>query len=488
MIILKYLHLAIDLGASGGKVMAGNIHNDKLILSEVNRFSNSPVEINGISYWNILNLYNHIIDSIQIAQKNDQKILSLGIDSWGVDFGLLNENGYLINNPIHYRNMFKTNTMQEAIEKAGKKWIYEHSPTQFQPFNTLYQILAYQKYAPDFVKISKDLLMIPSLLNYFLTGKKAIDFTMATTTQIYNHRKRKWDDEIMKKFDIPDILPEIVPAGTKIGKIKIDVLNNNSNIDVILPASHDTGSAYAAIASDPSDTMFISLGTWCLTGAIVNEVPYNEELMENNLAAEGCLDGSFRILANVTGMWLIQGIIKSLNLPDNSDTYQKITEMAQNAKPFSSYINVDDPSLQNPQDMIQAIIQQSIKDNDTVLNETSQVIRTALEGIAFKVNEVKEKLSKILEIEFKRIHVVGGGTRNELLCQFIADATGLTVLTGPIEGTAVGNLVSQLYALELVKNFEEARDLIKRSFEFQCFKPKEHDIWKEAFISFQKKK
>ena len=484
---MKYVNLAVDLGASGGKVFAGTLQNDKLVLQEVNRFPNNVVEINGVSFWDILYLYNNILNSVNIAQERGLEVLSLGIDSWGVDFGLLNKNGFLINNPIHYRNMFKTNIMQEAIEKVGKQWIYEHSPTQFQPFNTLYQILAYKKYAPDFLEISKDLLTIPSLFNYFLTGEKAIDFTMATTTQIYNHRKRSWDEEIIKRFEIPDILPKILPAGTKIGKIKKGIINKNSEIEVVLPASHDTGSAFAAISSDPKDTLFISLGTWCLTGAIVDEVPISKELMENNLAAEGCLDGSYRILANITGMWLIQGIIQSLNLPDNNETYDKITKMAKEAKPFTSYINVDDASLQNPDDMIKAIKEQSIKDSKLELKDTSEVIRTALEGIAFRVNETKEKLEKILKINFKRVHAVGGGTRNKLLCQFISDATGLEVITGPIEGTAVGNLVSQLYALGTLKNFEEIRDLIKRSFQFQTYEPENPELWKEAFRKLRRK-
>jgi len=484
---LKYAHLAADLGASGGKVFTGNIHNDRLILQEVNRFSNRPVSINRIDFWNVLGLYENILESIKLAMNKNQEILSLGIDSWGVDFGLLNKNGQLINNPIHYRNMFKTNIMQETIEEVGKKWIFDHSPTQFQPFNSLYQILAYKRYAPEFLEISKDLLTIPSLFNCFLTGEKTIDFTMATTTQIYNHRKRDWDVEIIERFEIPDILPKIVPAGTKVGKIKKEIIDKSSNIEVILPASHDTGSAFAAIASDPKDTLYISLGTWCLTGAIVDEVPFSYELMGNNLAAEGCLDGSYRILANVTGMWLIQGIIKSLNLPDNGKTYQKITKMAESAEPFSSYINVDDPSLQNPDDMIQAVKRQSFKDSNIELKDDSQVIRTILESIAFRINETKEKLSKILKNNFKRVHAVGGGTRNELLCQFISEATGLPVITGPVEGTAVGNLVSQLYALEYLKDFDEIRELIKRSFEFKNYEPKNHEIWQEAFNRFKYK-
>ena len=485
---VKSVYLAVDIGASGGKVFVGSIEKSKLVIEEVNRFKNDPVDINGISFWNILSLYKSIVESIEKVQNKDNEILSLGIDTWGVDFGLLNKKGYLINNPVHYRNMFKTKIMEEAIQKVGKSWIYEHAPTQFQPFNTLYQILAYEKFAPDFLKISNDLLTIPSLFNYFLTGEKAIDFTMATTTQIYNHRKRDWDEDIIKTFDIPPILPKIVPAGTKIGKIKKRILKKNSNLEVILPASHDTGSAFAAISSDPKDSLYISLGTWCLTGAIVKEMPFNKKLMEYNLASEGCLDGSYRILANVTGMWLIQGIIKSLNLPLGDDTYTKITNMAEKAKAFSGYINVDDQSLQNPIDMVEAIKKESIKDSRCELEDISQVIRTALEGVAFKVNETKEKLEKILNIDFKRIHIVGGGTKNRLLCQFISDATNLPVITGPVEGTAVGNLVSQLYALDYLKSFQEIKTLIKNSFEFNNYEPKNHEIWQNFFDRIKEKK
>ena len=410
---------------------------------------------------------------------------SIGIDSWGVDFGLIYKDNYLIGNPFHYRNMFKTNIMEETFENVEKKWIFKNAPTQFQPFNTLYQVLFYKKYYPKILEASTTLLTIPSLINFFLTGKKVIDFTMATTTQIYNPLKKNWSKEIIEYFNIPNILPEVIPAGTSLGRIKNNEFDAKS-IEVIMPASHDTASAYASISSDYKNTLILSLGTWCLTGIIVESVELKDDIMFENLAIEGCLDGSYRILSNVTGLWLIEKLMECWNLPSNPDSYKQLTAMAEATSPFSSFFDVDDKNIQYTNNMEKSIIEACVRFCSIKPIKREEIVRIALESIALKIRKTKEKLESIFNIKLRSTHIVGGGIRNNLLCQMIANALNLEVAAGPIEGTAVGNIISQLYALKIISNFQDIKNLIKHSFGITRYQPKDYLNWNSAYIKYNK--
>lgn len=482
---MKNILIAVDLGASVCKIYTGYLSHDKLYIAEKHRFKNIPISLNEELFWDFPLIYKNIMYSLNniISEENAQ--YSIGIDSWGVDFGLLYKDKYLLGNPLHYRNMFKTKIMEETVERIGKKWIFEKAPTQFQPFNTLYQILFYQKYLPDILNISTTMLTIPSLINFFLTGSKVIDFTMATTTQIYNPLKKCWSSDIIKYFKIPDIFPDVVPAGTIVGDVKKDIIGRK-NVKVVMPASHDTASAYASICSDYENTLILSLGTWCLTGIVLKEIELKDEIMNENLAIEGCLDGSYRVLANVTGLWLIEKLIEYWNLPGSTEIYEQLVRMAESATDFASFFDVDDKILQYTNNMEESIVEASMKFCGTKPKNREEFIRTALESIAFKIRKTREKLESIFNTKLSKAHIIGGGIRNTLLCQLIANALNLRVFTGPIEGTAVGNIISQLYSLKIVKTFQDIKHIIEHSFDIKEYQPMDIDNWEKGYINYTK--
>jgi rhamnulokinase len=465
--------LSIDIGATSGKAFVISYNDKKLEVKEILRFPNIPVEINGFTYWNILGLYKSILEALKAAVK-EHNAISVGIDTWGVDFGLLDENGHLLGLPLHYRNTFKWNVMEKTLEKVGKEWIFNRSPTQFQPFNTLYQIIAMRDHGFKVLDISHTLLGMPSLFVYFLTGKKFMEFTFATTTQMYNPTLRKWEEEIIKRFDIPQILPEIVEPATIVDEIDV----GGKKINVTFPATHDTASAFACV--NESNTLIISTGTWFLEGMIVKEPVKNALVMKYNFANEGCVDGRYRLLANLTGMWLIE----KLRAEWGNMSYTIMIEMAKSAKPFTGMIDVDSKILQNPDDMEKAIVDECMNFSNKKISSREEIIRTALEGIALKTRFVKDALESVAKEKVERIRMLGGATRNELACQFISNATALPVETGPIEATAIGNALAQMVANGVIK-LEERSNLVNRSFDLKTYKPNNRKDWEEAYEKFK---
>ncbi|MGC8705370.1 MAG: rhamnulokinase, partial [Athalassotoga sp.] len=443
--------LAIDIGASGGKAFLLSL-KDKITVEEIYRFKNTPVEIRGIDYWNVLEIYSNILKAIEIALQKGE-LESVGIDTWGVDFELLDESGYMIGMPMHYRNAYKLNSMSKALEKVGKKWIFDRSPTQFQPFNTLYQIIGMKDLKMKSIECANTLLGIPSLFVYFLTGRKAIEFTFATTTQIYNPYLNDWDKEIIKAFDLPDVFPEIVNPST----IANDAKLSGKKFKVIFPPTHDTGAAFACV--NDMDVMIISAGTWFLEGILSKMPVKNEDVMKYNLANEGCIDGGYRLLSNVTGMWLIEELRRKWN----GIEYERLIEMAKSAKPFAGMIDVDSADLQKPDDMEYAIVNESIRFSGKRIESKEEIVRATFEGIALKTKLSLERLEKLSGKKIKKIRMIGGATRNKLICQFISNATGLTVEAGPIEATAIGNGLSQMIANGQI-TLDDIPSLVGRSF------------------------
>ncbi len=459
--------LAIDIGASGGKAFLLSL-KDKIYIEEIYRFPNIPVNLNGIDYWNVLDIYSNILKAIEISlQKGD--LTSVGIDTWGVDFGLLDKSGYMIGMPMHYRNAYKFNSMSKALDKVGKRWIFDRSPTQFQPFNTLYQIIGMKDLKMKAIECASTLLGIPSLFVYFLTERKAIEFTFATTTQIYNPYLKDWDKEIIKVFDLGDIFPEIVNPSTIAGDVKL----SGKKFKVIFPATHDTGAAFACVNDD--DAMIISAGTWFLEGILSKMPVKNKDVMKYNLANEGCIDGGYRLLSQVTGMWLIEELRRKWN----GIEYERLIEMAKSAKPFSGMIDVDSADLQKPEDMEIAIIKESEKFGKHIKSR-NEVVRTAFEGIALKTKWSLERLEEVSGRKIKKVRMVGGATRNKLICQFISNSTGLAVEAGPIEATAIGNGLSQMIANDQI-GLDDIPDLVGRSFEISRYDPQNIEEWQEAY-------
>ncbi|AKI97050.1 rhamnulokinase [Kosmotoga pacifica] len=475
--------LAIDIGASGGKSLLGIFDGEKLELKEIYRFPNIPVVVNGHTHWDILCLYNNVLECIKKAARIPGiELDTVGIDTWGVDFGLLDKDGFLLGNPFHYRNMFKTNVMEHAINKVGKEWIFKRAPAQFKPFNTLYQLIAFKERQLSYLEKAHTLLMMPSLFSYFLTGEKVIEFTMATTTQLYNPFHNIWDKEILDIFGIPDILPKIVPSGTILGTINtrnFEWLKND--VKVVLPASHDTGSAVASIPTDDPGVMFISIGTWAVEGVILDEPMISEKVIQLNFANEGCHGRRYRLLQNITGLWLIQELLRKWKEKNHNLDYKVLEELAKNAPPFQGMIDPDSHEFQNPDDMEVAIVKNAKELSGKTPRSNGEIVRIALEGIALKTRLIKDQLEMLTGRKIDKVHMIGGGVKNKLLCQLIANATNLPVETGPIEGTAIGNIIVQMIASGYLRDLKEGHEIIRRSFNFEIFEPQQGQHWNDMY-------
>jgi len=464
--------LSVDVGASGGKAFDLSYNGKKIQVAEIYRFPNIPVEINGIDYWDILEIYKNILKSLEIIlQKNE--IESVGIDTWGVDFGLLDDRGFMMGDPMHYRNFYKFNSMQRVLDKVGKKWIFERSPTQFQPFNTIYQIAEMKELGMKSIDCARILLGIPSLLIYFLTGQKAIEFTFATTTQLYNPKLKGWDNEMIKTLDLPNILPRIVSSSTVAEEIKLF----GKKFKVVFPPTHDTGSAFACVSDE--NAMIISAGTWFLEGILSKNPIKNENVMKYNFANEGCIDGGYRLLSQTTGMWLIEELKRKWKVG-----YDELIEMARTAKPFAGMIDANSYDLQKPQDMELAIVNESVKFGKRIESK-AEIVRTAFEGIAMKTKWSLEKLEEVSGRKMKKIRMLGGATRNKLICQFISDAANLPVEAGPIEATAIGNGLSQMIAKDII-DLDDISDLVRESFEIERYEPENSGMWQKAYDKWKR--
>ncbi len=467
--------LSIDIGASNGKAFIISHDGEKIKVKEILRFPNIPIEINGFTYWNILEIYRNVLASIKIAVEKYDAV-SVGIDTWGVDFGLLDESGFLVGFPLHYRNAFKWDAMEKTLDLVGKEWIFERCPTQFQPFNTLYQIVGMRDKGFKAVDFAKTLLGVPSLLVYFLTGKKFMEFTFATTTQIYNPILNDWDPDITERLNIPKILPKIVKPATIVDDIKLF----GKRIKVVFPATHDTGSAFACV--NERDSLIISTGTWFLDGILVEEPVKNRKVMEFNFANEGCVDGKYRLLSNSTGMWIVEGLRSKWE----NMAYRDLIEMAKKAKPFSGMIDVDSDELQSTDDMEESISKGSMRFSGKPLESKGEIVRTAFEGIAFKTRLVKERLEEVANVKLRKVRMLGGATRNELVCQFVSNATNLPVEAGPIEATAIGNGLAQMVACGEL-SFNELPEIVERSFEIKRYEPENADEWEVAYGKWNEK-
>lgn len=469
--------IAVDLGASGTKIILGSFNGKLLDIKKIGYVNSFHYEKNNLSWWGFSKIYDSVMEVIDKVTKH-YDVESVGFDSWGVDFGLLDKKGILINDPLQYRTMFKAKDYIRNVIDENKNYISERIPTQFQPFNTVYQLLFYKKTHKELLKKADRILSIPSLFAYKLTGKKYYEFTQATTTQLYDYRAKKWDYEMIKTLGIPKIFPEVVPPGT--------VFNSDQKYKVVLPASHDTGSAFASVSAKSNQVMIISLGTWCLNGVVVSKLPKTQEILEYNYAVEGCADGRLRVIANTTGLWLFQKLKEQWNSTDNPVTYEKLVKMAENASSFSGYINVDEEIFQKTRQMDYEIANESKKLSGKVPQTRNEIARIALEGIALKIRKTKENIEKLFGYRLNKIRIVGGGINNKLLCQMIANATNLPVIAGPADGTAIGNLLLQLLALNYVSSFEQGYELLRNSFEFIEYSPHNVPMWDKAFGKFIK--
>lgn len=481
-------YLAIDLGAESGRGVIGELSGGRLRLKEAHRFANTPVRLPDGLHWDVLGLYTQIKHAIGHAAKDGTEPLrGIGIDSWAVDYGLLAADGSLIGLPYHYRDGRTDGVMERAFEIVPRNEIFQRTGIQFLQFNTVYQLLAAKERHPRLLEAADRLLMIGELFTYFLTGRAVGEFTNASTTQLYDPRLGDWSSDLLSRFELPqEIMPEVVAPGTVVGELR-DAIAREIGVDrvpVIVPAVHDTGSAVAGVPASGDDWAFISSGTWSLVGIEVDQPVISEESLAYNLTNEGGVAGTFRLLKNVMGLWLLQECRRTWQSEGEPVEYAGLTAEAEAAAPFRAHVDPDDPIFFKPGDMPARIRAYVSERGLPVPQSRGEMVRCILESLALKYRHVLESLEKASGRRIRVIHVVGGGSQNQLLNQMTADATGCTVIAGPVEATATGNIVMQAVASGALADLKAARALIRDSFELQVYEPKETSAWDEVYHRF----
>jgi len=486
----QQVYLAIDLGAESGRLIAGVWDGKRIRLEELHRFSNGPIEISGTLRWDVLRLWSEIQNGLAAAAQKygGKQIRSVGVDTWGVDCVLLSKSDEMVCQPFHYRDARTRGMMEKAFARVPRAEIFAATGLQFMELNTLYQLLALQVQSPEVLAAADCLLMMPDFFHWCLSGTKAAEFTNATTTQFYHPTKRDWSIDLLRKFGLPtSILTKVIEPGTALGKLRprIAARTGLEKIQVIAPASHDTGAAVAAVpvtGMKEGTWCYLSSGTWSLMGLELSQAQLSPKVLEFNITNEGGVDGTYRVLKNISGLWLVQQCKRAFERKGKRLDYARLVNMAKSAPPLRSLIDPDDPRFVNPADMATAI-QEFCRETDQPVPKTEgALIRCALESLALKYHFVLGRLEQIGGEPVAAIHVVGGGSQNILLNQFTADACERSVVAGPVEATALGNLLMQARACGEIGSLEELRCVVARSTEMKEFEPqkKAAGAWKEA--------
>jgi rhamnulokinase len=480
--------IAFDLGAESGRAMLAAFDGERITLTEALRFTNVPVRVVNGLHWDVLRLFDDIKRGLaQVAKEQRASIAAIGLDTWGVDLALLGRDDELLGNPFHYRDGRTTGMLEEAFRRVPREEIFQRTGIQFMQINTLYQMLAMSVRRAPALEHATTFLMIPDLFNFWLTGRKVCEFTIATTTQFYDPRERAWSRALFEAFGLPShILPEIVPPGTVLGPLLASVVEEVGlePVPVVAPACHDTGSAVAAVPAVERDYVWISSGTWSVLGAEVPQPVINAESLAYNFTNEGGVGGTYRLSKNVTGLWLVQECRRTWARAGEDLSYDTLVELARRAPPFRSLVDPDDDAFLSPGDMPARFGEYCRRTNQPVPEDKGAVIRCALESLACKYRHQIERLEALLGKPLPTIHIIGGGTRNKLLCQFTADATGRRVIAGPVEATALGNVMMQALALGHLGSLAEGRQVIGQSFELSAYEPRERSAWDEAYGRF----
>ena len=472
-------YLAFDLGAESGRVMAGRLRSGVLDLREIHRFPNEPVQEGTSLRWNLPQLWSEMRKGLDRARSDGMAVESIGVDTWGCDYGLLDTRGELVGNPYHYRDARTDGVMEEVLARVSRTRIYDITGIQFLPFNTIYQLVAARR-APRELAAAASFGTIPDILNHQLCGVLRAEFTNATTTQMVDAKKRTWALELLRALDVPtDILPPLVEPGTVLGALKVSACAALAGTPVVLPACHDTGSAVAAAPMTPTRA-YLSSGTWSLLGVEVPEPVITTRALEANFTNEGGVFGTTRLLKNVAGLWLLQACRRAWARDGREYGYPELMAAAADDRPaFASLFDPDDPRFLHPPDMLQAIADYCRGTGQREPDTPGSYVRAILESLALKYRMVLDTLEELTGVRIAEIQIIGGGSQNRLLNQFTADATGRPLVAGPVEATALGNVAVQMVATGAVRSITEARQVIERSFPVERVEPLAPDRWRE---------
>jgi len=484
----KCFFLAFDLGAESGRTILGRLENGRILTRELNRFPNAPVQVLGHLHWNIYGLFEEIKRGMMagLAEAGTHPA-SLAVDTWGVDFGLLSLDGSVLGLPYAYRDARTQGAMEEFFERLPRTEIYERTGIQFLPFNTLFQLFAAGKQEPHSIEQAGALLFMPDLFSYLLTGQKASEFTIASTSQLLDPRSRTWDGTLLSALGVPPrLMQNIVSPGTSLGALSRSVARETGLREtlVIATASHDTAAAIAAVPASGEDWAYISSGTWSLMGVELGSPLINPAVLTANFTNEGGIAGSIRFLKNIAGLWLLQQCRKEWSGGQDLG-YDELTRLAGEASPFGAFIDPDRPGFLNPPSMVEAIRSFCLRTGQTPPQTIAATVRCLLESLALKYRWTLDELRLLTGKSIKKIHVIGGGSRNEMLCQFTADATNLPVFSGPAEATAIGNIMTQALALGRVGSVAEIREIVRNSVDMGTFQPDRVAEWEVAYVRFR---
>jgi rhamnulokinase len=477
--------LAFDLGAESGRAMAAELGAGVLTLTEVCRFANEPLHLDGSLRWDAPRLRRHIENGLAQASAAGP-VESIGVDTWGCDYGLVGAGGELVGLPYHYRDARTDGVMEEVIARLTRERIYGVTGIQFLPFNTLFQLVAASRRRPDELAAAEWFGTIPDIINYWLTGERCAEYTNATTTQMIDARRRAWALDLLGELDLPlRLLPPIVEPGSRLGTLQRSALGALAGTPVVAPACHDTGSAVAAVPATGSRA-FLSSGTWSLLGIEVPRPVITPRALDANFTNEGGVCGTTRLLKNIGGLWLLQACRRDWAAAGRAYEYAELMDAAADGRSaFASLFDPDDRAFLHPSDMPAAIADYCRRTSQPGPDGAASCTRAILESLAFKYRVVLDALEGLIGTPITEVQIVGGGSRNTLLNQFTADATGRRVIAGPVEATALGNVAMQMLATGAAGSLAEARRIIEHSFPAERFEPANADRWSAHYRRFQ---
>ncbi len=480
--------LAFDLGASSGRAILGSLANDRIVLKEIHRFENTMVYEEDHYHWDVMTLVSELKKGLwKCIEKEGITPQCIGIDTWGVDFGLLQTDGTLARKPFAYRDSITDTAMAEVFQRIPDEQLYAETGIQFMQFNSLFQLWALKKQYPDHLLSAGKILFMPDLLSYLLTGICYSEMTIASTSQMLDPKTRQWHMNLLQQLRLPThLLEDLVEPGTIVGHIlpEIQAEFGIGPVQVAAVAAHDTASAIAAVPACGSDWAYISSGTWSLMGVELDEPILTPDSFRFSFTNEGGIEGSTRFLKNITGMWLLQECKRIWDL-DKAHDYASLAEMSKKAKGFRSLIDPDDPSFLNPENMIHSIQNYCEKTNQPKPETIPEITRCIFDSLALKYKYTLDQLLQITGKKINKMHLIGGGSQNQVLSQFTANALGMEVIAGPAEGTALGNLLLQAKAIGQVKNKEAIRSIVKRSVETKSYHPKQEAAWAKAYQRYK---
>jgi len=481
--------LAFDIGATSGRSIIGTIIGGRLQIKELTRFPNQMLQLGDHYHWNIFSIYENIKLALSAAKQTDDNIISIGIDTWGVDFALVAKDGSILGLPYAYRDPHTDGMPEKFFRSIPRSEVYGLTGIQVMNFNSLYQLFALKEGSSSVLDAASEMLFMPDALSYLLTGNKVVEYTIASTSQILNPKSRQFESRLLDAAGVSDsILGKLVMPGHRVGLLS-DVLAEESGmgkIPVIAVAGHDTASAIASVPAEDGHFAYLSSGTWSLMGIETDEAIINDDTFRLNFTNEGGVEGKTCLLKNITGMWLLEQCLAEWKKDGVSYSYDKLLEMTESAAPFKSMIDPDDPSFANPAGMTSAIAAFCKATGQAVPSAHAEFVRCIFESLSLKYKKVLGEIAGIAPFSINKLHVMGGGSKNSLLNQWSANATGIPVISGPSEATAIGNIMIQAKAAGCVGSLQEMRRIIRESVTLREFIPAGTDTWDEPFERFRK--